>query len=311
MNRIRISKAPSLAELTSIGLGGKALAEVLVEDAPALERLPEIVRRLGGRPVMLGRGSNILARDGELPLLLVRLGRGFTAAEPRFLGSEEGGAAGVFAAPAAMPLPALVAKLCRGGWSGLQGLAGIPGSVGGAVAMNAGSFGMDMKGCLKAVSFFSARRGFFIRQAAELEIGYRHFAVPGLAEAADDFWLVTGALLHCRKSAPDTPAVRPGALAAELEEFRRRKARIQPVGERSAGCVFKNPALAPAGRLLEEAGFKGRALGGMAFSGRHANFLVNTGGGRSAEAFALIDAARAAVKTRSGVELELEVRVWE
>lgn len=310
MSGIRINKAPSLAELTSIGLGGNALAEVLVEDAPALEQLPEVVRQLGGQPVALGRGSNILAREGELPLVLIRLGAGFTGAEPRLAREEDGGAVGVFDVPAAMPLPALVGKLCRGGWPGLQGLAGIPGSVGGAVAMNAGSFGMDIKGCLEAVSVFSFRYGFFNRKVEELDIDYRHFAVPGLPITQDDpedFWLLTGALLKCRKH----DATGPAELLGELEEFRRRKAQTQPVGERSAGCVFKNHVLGPAGRLLEEAGFKGRGLGGMAFSSLHANFLVNTGGGRSAEAFELIAAARQAVKEHCGAELELEVRVWE
>lgn len=309
MSKLRIGKAPALAELTSIGLGGKALAEVLVECPAALEDLPEALQGLGGRPVILGRGSNILARDGALPLVLLRLGEGFNAAEPRLVRTEEDGQLGFFDVPAAMPLPVLVGKLCRGGWSGLQGLAGIPGSVGGAVAMNAGSFGMDMKGCLAAVSFFSASHGFFTRQAEELEIGYRHFVLPEADAAANELYLVTGALLKCRKHvAPAAPAV---PLIDEFEDYRRRKALTQPVGERSAGCVFKNHSAGPAGRLLEEAGFKGRALGGMAFSALHANFLVNTGRGRAPEAFELIEQARAAVREKCGALLELEVRVWE
>ena len=129
---------PSLAERTTLRLGGTAIAELILEDAADLAALPERLRALGGSPLILGAGSNILARDGELPLVLLR---------PRFMRGPEiaGGKDGkiLVRVGAGVPLPRLL-RFCAGhGLSGLEGLVGIPGSVGGAVAMNAGSFGTE------------------------------------------------------------------------------------------------------------------------------------------------------------------------
>lgn len=189
---------------------------------------------------------------------------------------------------------------------GLTGLAGIPGLLGGAVAGNAGSFGDDIKGCLSGVSLFSPALGRVSLQAGELEMGYRHFNLPQLdGEAAGprDWFIIEGAEFNCAKANPDLLRDRFGECLAQ-------KRRSQPVGEAGAGCIFKNPSEGPAGKLLDEAGFKGRARGGMSFSELHANFMVNDGSGTSAQAFELIDEAREAVRQAFGVRLELEVKVW-
>jgi UDP-N-acetylmuramate dehydrogenase len=141
----------------------------------------------------------------------------------------------------------------------------------------------------------------------KLDVSYRHFAVPELGEAQNaesgSWFIILSAEFYCPRGEREK-------LLQETEEFMARKQSTQPVRSLSAGCVFKNPARGPAGRLLEEAGFKGRRKGGMMFSELHANFLVNTGSGRCAEALELIAEAREQIRRKHGVELELEVCLW-
>jgi UDP-N-acetylmuramate dehydrogenase len=316
IKNLKVNPAPSLARLSTIRLGGSAIAELLIEDPDALEYLPETLKQLGGRPVVLGRGSNILAKDGNLPLVLIRLGENFRKGGVEKLDEDSRGA--TFKAAAALPLPVLVNKVCGAGFAGLSGLAGIPGSVGGAVAMNAGAFGMDIRGVLCRVNFYSPERGLFSLAAEELEIAYRHFAVPGLEHlpsgqvsdmqapdkhVSDSWFIILSAEFYCLRS-------QSRELLQAADSFMRRKQNSQPVQALSAGCVFKNPASGPAGRLLEEAGFKGKQKGGMLFSDLHANFLVNTGTGTAAEALELVAEAQEKVFLEHGVRLEPEVRIW-
>ncbi len=300
---LSITDAPSLAGLTTIRLGGTAIAKVTVEDPKGLEALPQALADLGGKPVMLGRGSNILARSGKLPLVLVALGRAFDDSMPQITGEEKGKT--LVEASAATPLPLLLGKMVAGGLGGLTGLAGVPGQVGGAVAMNAGSFGHELKDCLHEVTLFSPVLGLVTLPAHELELAYRHFSIPALRGVADGsgWFLITRAVFAC-------PQQKPEDLKAHVQSCFAKKRASQPIALPSAGCVFKNPQGDAAGRLLDVSGFKGRRFGGMAFSGIHANFLVNEGGGTPEEAFALIEDAVLAVQARFGVGLELEVKVW-
>lgn len=301
---LTISSAPALSSLTTIRLGGTPLARVVVDEACGFECLPSTLERLGGRPMVLGRGSNILAHDGELPLVLVELGKSFSCQEPTVL-REEGDSV-VVCAGAAMPLPLFVSRLAAMGLDGLTGLAGIPGQIGGAIAQNAGSFGDDISSCLSSVSLFSPTLGHVMLRASELDMGYRNFKLPQLAgESANsrNWFIIDGAEFRLRK----TPAE---ALQARARECLLKKRQTQPVADASAGCIFKNAEEAPAGRLLEEAGLKGQSRGGMSFSTMHANFMVNDGTGTSEQAFSLIEDARYMVLDHSGVELELEVKIW-
>jgi UDP-N-acetylmuramate dehydrogenase len=305
MNKgLKVTPLPSLAERSTIRLGGHAIAEVLVENQDGLELLPDTLRQLGGRPVILGRGSNILAGDGSLPLVLIRLGAQFYKAEVEKV--EEDGFGATFKSSAALPLPVLVKKICQAGYAGFSGLAGIPGSVGGAVAMNAGSFDMDIKGTLARVNFYSPAKGIFSLLVKDMDISYRHFAVPGLVktgEGGEDWFIILSAEFYCPKGKNEE-------LMRETRQYLARKQSTQPVSALSAGCVFKNPEQGAAGRLLQDAGFKGKKKGGMMFSDLHANFLVNTGSGTATEAMELIAEAQERVLSAHGVKLELEVQVW-
>ncbi len=289
---MRLVERPSLSALTTLGLGGTCARMAVVEEAADLDGLADALAA-GPAPYVIGMGSNILGQDGHHGITLVRCAlRG----EPEVVG-EEGGALHV-RCPAGLPLPSLLALCRREGWSGLEGLAGIPGSVGGAVAMHAGSFGSVTGARLVSADIWHGGRVRTV-PAAEIGLGYRRFAPRGLEGA---FFIVTGCVLRLDRDDP-------GRVAGRMAEAHALKRERQPVGARSAGCVFKNPEQGPsAGVLLDRAGFRGRRLGGVELSPMHANFLVNLGAGTAAEAAALLREARRAVAGRFGVTLELEVR---
>jgi UDP-N-acetylmuramate dehydrogenase len=288
--------APRLSERTTLRLGGPALAEAVARVEADLDQLGKELPGLGGRPLALGAGSNILALDGALDVVLVRPANG---AAPQVERTDAGALVRV---GAGFGLPRLLGLCQHLGLSGLENLTGIPGRVGGAVAMNAGSYGVETGALLNRVRLWTPTAGLVWRGAKECSFGYRHFNA-GLGDGFSLIWeaefsLTTG---------------EPAAIRARMEATYGKKKAVQPVTAKSAGCVFKNPPSATgagsAGKLLDQAGMRGRKLGGMAFSELHANFLVNLGHGTAAQALELMDLGRSAVRTRFGVELETEVVV--
>jgi len=292
--------APRLCERTTLRLGGPALAEAVVCAEADLEQLGKKLPSLGGRPLALGAGSNLLAADGPLDLVLVRPAN---AAAPQ-VERTPGGA--LVRVGAGFGLPRLLGLCQRLGLSGLESLTGIPGRVGGAVAMNAGSYGIEIGALLARIRLWTPESGLVWREAADCAFGYRHVDAKLDAGLGAGFSLVWEAEFRLTADAP--PAIR-----ARMEATYGKKKAVQPVTAKSAGCVFKNPPSASgvesAGRLLDQAGMRGRALGGMAFSEMHANFLVNLGHGTAMQALELMDLGKRAVRERFGVELETEVVV--
>ncbi|MDR3176458.1 MAG: FAD-binding protein [Desulfovibrio sp.] len=304
MKGISVNPGPRLSERTGIGLGGRALAEVCLDEVSACEKLPALLDSLGGTPAVIGAGSNIIAADGELPLVLIGLRA--SRKDPVFVKTGE---KILVRAEAALPLPALLRAAAARGLGGLEGLTGIPGSVGGAVAMNAGSFGTETGSLLHGLTIFSP--GFGVREieADEAVFSYRSGSFAGLpfggaSGGERDRLLVLAATFALVEKGREEVREKMRACYA-------RKKSSQPLAAKSAGCVFKNPSPDhPAGRLLEEAGMKGKGAGGMRFSTLHANFLINEGNGSYAAARDLMDEAVVAVKKTSGLLLEKEVRVW-
>ena len=290
---LKVLPGPRLSECTTLRLGGPSLAEVRIGSDRDLDELPAVLEKTGGRPLVLGWGSNLLARDMELPVVLLKVPE---AGKPKVV--HEAGDGVTVRVDAGLRLPLLLSWCVRHGLSGLAGLTGIPGGLGGAVAMNAGSFGCDMAQVISRVLLFSPRCGLRWVGRDDLRMDYRFFA----PRTVDDYFVVMGAELELTRAEPET-------VRAEAAECMARKKATQPISAHSAGCVFKNPEGDAAGRLLEQAGFRGKRRGGMAFSELHANFLVNVGGGTSDEAFGLVEAAQAEVAERFGVTLELEVKV--
>lgn len=289
---MRVIPEPSLQERTSLRLGGKALAEVWMDEDQDWERLPDLLQHYGGKPLILGHGSNVLASDTDLPVVVIRQPR----APSEFSRHSDG--RGEALVQGGQTLAGLLVECRRRGLSGLEGLIGIPGTIGGAVAMNAGSYGCSFGERLRGVEVWTAEHGLFWIEAEQLRTGYRFFD-PGLGKR---FWAATRVKL-------DLQAGRPETMQSRMREVYCRKKATQPLLAPTCGCVFKNPdPSVSAGRLLDSCGMKGFRVGEMGFSERHANFLINYGQGRSADALELIAIARERCREYSGFELELEVK---
>ncbi len=291
---LTLVRNPRLSARTTLGLGGPALAEAIVRDEAGLDQLARELPGLGGRPMAIGAGSNLLAADGPHELTLVRAAG---EDEPQLESHAEEVLVRV---GAGMGLPRLLGICQRMGLAGLEGLTGIPGSVGGAVAMNAGSYGVCAADALTRVRLWTPKRGLFWRSAQACAFDYRRFDAGLDAE----FLLVWAAEFRLTQDDPADVRARMAGVYAK-------KKATQPVTAKSAGCVFKNPEGKSAGRLLDEAGMRGKRLGGMFFSDMHANFLVNLGEGTAAQALELMDFGKNAVRARFGVTLQNEVVVLE
>ena len=307
---MKIIDRPALAPFTTLKLGGSALAEIRLHSLDDCERLPEALRLTGGSPHVLGGGSNLLIHDGLLPITVIRPLLGSRDAEgrpaqPEILGQEDGpdGPRTLLRVGAGMRVPFLLSWCVKHGLAGLEGLVGVPGHVGGAIAMNAGAYGCSTAPLLRSLTVFTPERGLHELKPEGWHAAYRHFS---LIEPYS-WYMSVSAVLSLRQC--DASALR----AVMTENFRRKKSG-QPVHEHTAGCVFKNPEGESAGRLLDAAGMKGRRRGALYVSEMHANFLAHDTKcgipGRSDDALALIEEARTAVRERFGITLQQEVKEW-
>jgi len=234
---------------------------------------------------VIGAGSNLLVRDGGVRGAVVRL------AGP-FAGVEVNGAALTAGAGA---LDLTVARTAQAaGLAGFEFLSGIPGTIGGAVRMNAGAHGAEIKDVLRSAEAVDRQGGFHILGASELGFAYRRSALP-----AD--WIVLSATLEGR---PGDPL----AIGRAMDEIRTRREASQPQRVRTAGSTFANPPGEAAWRLIEAAGCRGLRVGDAQVSEKHANFLVNTGEASAAEIEALGEEVRRRVRETSGIDLVWEVR---
>jgi len=274
-----------LSRHTSMGVGGPAAVMAFPETAAALRETLRVRRALDLPHRVLGGGSNLVVADAGLDELVVNTRR---------LDAVAIGADGVVSAEAGANLIRTVVRCCRAGWAGLESAVGIPGTVGGAAVMNAGAYGFSISDVLREIVVFDAD-GEPSAPPEGWRFRYRGSSIPeGSA--------VAGVRLALRAGDPE-------ALAGEMREIQLRRVRTQP-GGRNAGCVFKNPPGAAAGRLIDGLGLKGRRRGAAVVSPRHANFVVNEGGARAEDVLALVEEVRAAVERATGVALELEVKLW-
>ncbi len=280
-------RAPEpLAPHLKLGIGGEAAFYAKPADWAGAERLLLGLWEAGVPFRVLGGGSNILAGEGPLPFGVVHMGR---------LGGSARWSGDLVEADADVPVPALVAESVRRGLSGLEGMGGIPGSVGGAVIMNAGSFGNDMARILREVATIERGRGRVWHPASDFTFDYRRSDVAA-----------RGVVAGCRIRLAPADA---GAVKLRFLEVKALREGSQPTRASTAGSVFKNPPGDYAGRILESLGFKGRRLGAAGFSEVHANFLVNYGGATFSDAFALCEEARSAA-AGMGSDLQYEMEIW-
>jgi UDP-N-acetylmuramate dehydrogenase len=270
---------------TSWQVGGPAAALLCPANHVALVKAVRLLSGAGVPWLVIGGGSNLLVRDGGFPGVVFDLK---LLAEVRF------GADGLVEVGAGARLNALVKQVVAAGLGGLEELAGIPGTVGGAVVMNAGAGTQSFGQVVTAVEILAGET-FVWRPAAELHFGYRHTAL-----GADE--VVTAVRLRLR---PDDPEL----LAATYAERLAHRRQAHAVGGPSAGSVFKNPPGGKAWELVDRSGWRGRGVGGARVAERHANFIVNAGGASAADIETLIDAIRVDVLQKTGVTLEPEVRI--
>ncbi|MDE0060715.1 MAG: UDP-N-acetylmuramate dehydrogenase [Defluviicoccus sp.] len=273
-----------LAKLMWFRVGGPA--EILFEPADSEDLAQFLAALPSDTPVSaIGVGSNLLVRDGGIPGVVVRLGRPFSAVS--CTGAQ------VRAGAAAMDVT--VARAGRdAGIAGLEFLSGIPGTIGGALRMNAGAYGRDIGDV--AVSARALDRAGRTHDFGPAELGftYRGCAVP-------EGWIFTGTVLQGEPgSAPE--------IAARMADIADTRSRDQPVRERTGGSTFKNPPDANAWALIDAAGCRGLTRGGAQVSPLHCNFLINTGGATAADLENLGEEVRDRVEAATGVRLEWEIR---
>ncbi len=286
----RIRENVPLAPLTTFRIGGAARFFSAPADEEEVAAALAFAKQRSLPVLVLGGGSNVLVSDSGVEAMVVSL-----SGEGAFgrISVEDAGDA--WRVGAAVPLPALVAETVRRGRAGLTALAGIPGRVGGAAAMNAGG------------SAGGVALGTFIREAvAYTPEGERRVFAPAFGYRQSDLGGMIAVSFRMRFPDADDPE----QLAASLREFREKKAAAQPLGLPSAGCIFKNPPNTSAGRLLDEAGCKGMAEGGARVSDRHANFIVSEGAATSADIATLAARMRERVWEHAGVRLEREIKLW-
>jgi UDP-N-acetylmuramate dehydrogenase len=277
-----------LAEHTWYGLGGNVrwLLTPRSEDELALLLQRCQAAELSWR--ILGRGANVLVRDEGFDGVVIKL------SEPcwdqvRFEGAMVHAAAGA-------DLPRLVREAVDHGLVGLENLTGIPGTLGGAIRMNAGGHRGCISQYLRDVRLMTPDGRMAVHPAAELGFAYRSNNIGDR--------VILGATLELQ------PGDRDAAMARFREIWNEKYSTQPPVAARSAGCVFKNPPGRAAGQLIDQAGLKGTRRGGAEISPRHANFILAHPGARSADVLDLIALAQDRVRSATGIALELEIEVW-
>ena len=278
----------ALAELTSLGIGGATDVLIVREH----RHLPELVARLKGEGLpyrFLGGGSNVLVADGELPWVVLQL----HVPQPGV--RIEGNSVWV---DAAADLGRMVTYCAKRDLGGMEGLIGVPGSVGGALRMNAGAYGTQIGSYVREIEVYRGAAGCIeTLRGEEISFEYRHTSF-----AADDI------MLAVRLELPSKPYAE---ILQGIRICNQKRRASQPLNQKSAGCIFKNPAGLSTGRMIDELGLKGHRVGDAMVSDRHANFFINTGHASCADMLRLVDYVRGRVRERFGVELEEEVIVWK
>jgi UDP-N-acetylmuramate dehydrogenase len=289
--RGKLLRDEPLAPFTWFRVGGPADVVFLPEDeadlAAFLKALDPAV------PVMaIGVGSNLLVRDGGVDGVVIRLGRGFNSVQVLDSVSIYAGAA--------VPDAVLARKAGEAGIAGLEFYAGIPGTVGGAVVMNAGCYGAETKDVMVTATVMDRNGGVFLMSPEDLHYTYRHSALQDRPDL-----IVLGAMF-------ETTSDDPAAIKARMAEITARRETTQPIRDKTGGSTFKNPPGHSSWKLVDEAGWRGKLFtatgGGAMFSPLHSNFMINPGEATAADLEGLGEAVRTAVKSSTGIQLDWEIK---
>jgi UDP-N-acetylmuramate dehydrogenase len=282
--RGRLVPNQSLAELTWFRVGGPAQVLFMPEDEEDLASM------LAGLPAeipvtSIGLGSNLIVRDGGVPGVVVRLGRGFGEVSIEGLKLRAG---------AAMPDVKVARAAQEAGIAGLSFLRGIPGSIGGALRMNGGAYGRETEEALVEARAIDRAGNVHVLGREDMKFTYRHCGAP-------DDYVFTQATFRGERGDP-------AAIAAEMDKITESREATQPIKSRTGGSTFKNPPGHKAWQLIDAAGCRGLRVGDAQVSEMHTNFLINLGNATAADIEMLGETVRERVRRSAGVELEWEIK---
>ncbi len=273
---------------TTFRIGGRAELFCRPKGTEELQTVCRILKEKGVRPFVMGRGSNLLFGDGELKGIVIQLAE--NQGEIERLSERE-----LYAQSGATLVQ--LARTARDlGLSGLEFAGGIPGAVGGGIAMNAGAYGGEMKDVTAWVDVLDGQLELRRLTPEDCDFSYRHSAF------LDGEDIILGAAFRLT---PESGKV----ISQRMEEYKAKRVATQPLNYPSAGSTFKRPAAGIAAKMIDEAGLKGYTVGGAQVSEKHAGFVINRGGATCSDVLKLMDHVQTVVEERTGVRLEPEVRI--
>ena len=296
-----------LKEYTSFLVGGKAKDFYIPRSFEDVEELLKRLHTEGKDFYVLGKGSNVLISDEGLdaPVILIRENlsgihfqsyKEYLEEKRKKENSEDIEDKAIFTALAGTSLSELAKYAEEKGYTGMEPLSGIPGTVGGAVKMNAGAYNSEIKDIFHHGTFCKRNGEIFELSLSEMDFSYRHSAVEdGMLCLSASFLLKKGELASIRE---------------KMEDFQKRRAEKQPLELPSAGSTFKRPEGDYASRLIEAAGLRGFRMENAAVSEKHCGFVVNLGGASARNIYELIEEVKRIVKEKEGVQLETEIKLW-
>ena len=287
---LQIKTDEPMSRHISFRVGGPARRMAFPSSGEQVVLLLNFAHACGARPLVIGNGTNLLAPDEGLDRLVVDTSVGLNRL-------EEGEEPDILTAEAGVSLARLADFACKLGLTGLEFAHGIPGTVGGAVCMNAGAYGGEIKQVIETVTILFPEEGVRTLSCAEMDFGYRHSLLTDQPNA-----VVLRASFRLSKGDPEM--IREG-----MRELLSRRKATQPLEYPSAGSTFKRPAGNFAGALIESSGLKGLTVGGAQVSEKHAGFIINTGSATAADVLEVIRQVQERVFTETGVRLEPEVRI--
>lgn len=281
--KITFVKDEPLKKYTTLKIGG--LAKLIVY--PSYESALDLLKTLKDEDIpyfVMGNGSNLLVSDNGYNGVVIKITK-----IKEIIRNKD-----FIDVMAGTSVNQVVIFTAKNGLSGLEGLIGIPGSVGGAIKGNAGSFGYEIGNSLEEIEVITDECEIKALNSRELNFGYRKSSIK-------DGWFITKARFRLDEDSQQ-------AIFKRIKEFMRKKKMTQPVGQRSAGCVFKNPSGFSAGALIDQAGFKGFRVGDIMVSKLHANYFINVGEGKASDFLKLLDIVRNKVFKLFNIELEPEIK---
>jgi len=275
-----------MKKFTSIKVGGPADSLLFPKDMVELRKVVRNARRKDIPILILGKGTNLVVRDKGIRGWVISLTQGMKKVQ------LEGD---VIEAEAGLSLQRLVQFSIQKNLTGLEPFFGIPGTVGGGLAMNAGAWGVELKDILLSITLMNKKGEVVERPRKKLKFSYRRLAIPPT-------WIILKGRFQLKKG-------RKEEILEHVRSYSEIRKRIQPLDYPSAGSIFKNPAEGPAGKWIEEAGLKGFRMGQAMVSDRHANFIINLGKATAQEVIHLMEWVERKIYEEKAISLEREVRV--